>query len=244
MSTDPEKVVTPTVNGLRTILRAAKAEKTVKRFVLTSSSVAVSVPIMEKEFAFDSKTWNDAAIAQAYAPPPHPDSQAYAVYAASKALAEKALWQFVDEEKPGFVANAVLPNFTMGPTLHESLRSSTHTWLRGMWNDDAALDALMKMIGSQYWVSVEDIARLHVGAAMLEEVRGERLFGFTAKYTYNGFLAEMRKLDAQRKLPEPVEDPGRDLSTVENGRAEEVLKLMGRPGWESFEDTFRANLLP
>ena len=243
MSPDPEKVITPSVEGLRSILRAAKAVPSIKRFVLTSSSVAVSVPIMEKEFAFDSQAWNEASIQQAYAPPPHPDSQAFAVYAASKALAEKALWDFVAKERPGFVANAVLPNFTMGPTLHEQLRGSTHNWLRDTWNNEPAGDAIMKMIGSQYWVSVEDIARLHVGAVMLDEVHNERLFGFTDKYSYNGLLKEMRRLDAERTLPAPMEDPGRDLSTVENGRAEEVLKLMGRPGWEKFEDTFKANLL-
>lgn len=242
MSTDPEAVITPSVEGLRSILRAAKTEPSVKRFVLTSSSVAVSLPTMEKEFSFDSKRWNDDAIKQAYAAPPHPDSQAFAVYAASKALAEKAMWEFVEKEKPSFVANAVLPNFTMGPTLHDSLRSSTHNWLRGMYNNDPQGDAVMKMIGSQYWVSVEDIARLHVAGVMLEDVKNERLFGFTDKYTYNGFLEEMKKIDPKRTLPDPVADPGRDLSTVENGRAEEVLKLIGRPGWEDFEETFRANL--
>ena len=224
-------------------MRAANAQESVKRFVATSSSVAVSVPVMEKEFAFSSQAWNEDSIKQAYAPPPHPDAQPFIVYAASKALAEKALWEFVAKEKPRFVVNAILPNFTMGPTLHDELRGSTHTWLRGTWNREPAGDNMMKMIGSQYWVSVEDIARLHVAGVMLEEVKNERLFGFTEKYTYNGFLAEMRKLDPDRKLPEPVEDPGRDLSTVENGRAEEVLKLMGRPGWEGFEDTFKANLL-
>ena len=242
MSPDPEKVITPSVEGLRSILKAAAAESSIKRFVLTSSSVAVSLPIMETEFSFDSNAWNEPAIKQAYAPPPHPDTQAYAVYAASKALAEKAMWEFVEKEKPSFIANAVLPNFTIGPTLHETLRNSTHNWLRGMYNNDQEGVYIMKMIGSQYWVNVEDIARLHVAGVKLEEVKNERLFGFTAKYTYNGFLEDMRKRDPNRNLPDPIEDPGKDLSTVENGRAEEVLKLLGRPGWATFEETWEANL--
>lgn len=39
------------------------------------------------------------------------------VYAASKTLSEKEAWKFMDEKKPGFTLNTVLPNINFGASL-------------------------------------------------------------------------------------------------------------------------------
>ncbi|KAK3717196.1 hypothetical protein LTR37_005905 [Vermiconidia calcicola] len=114
---DPHNVVGPTVAGLESILRSAAKTPSVKRFVLTSSSVADLLPQPGNELTVGVDDWNDEVYEQAWAPPPYTPDQAFATYAASKIASEKAFWKFMKEEKPNFVANTVLPNFNIGTIL-------------------------------------------------------------------------------------------------------------------------------
>lgn len=114
---DPNVVVKPMVDGILSILRSSAKTPSVKRFVLTSSSVAVLLPSSEKEITVSVHDWNHESIDAAWAPPPYTPDRAFAVYAASKIEGEKAFWDFVKNEKPSFVANTVLPNFNMGRIL-------------------------------------------------------------------------------------------------------------------------------
>ena len=113
-SADPNQVVAPTVAGVLNILRSAARMPSVKRFVLTSSSVAALFPQPGKEITVGADDYNDEAEDIAWAPAPYEPERAFAVYAASKNAGEKAFWKFVKEEKPNFVANTVLPNFNVG----------------------------------------------------------------------------------------------------------------------------------
>lgn len=117
-SQDPEKVITPVVQGTENFLRAAAREPKVKRFTLTSSSMAavLSKPNVEG-IVTTVDSWNDEAVDAAWnkrGQPLGPYHYAAIVYAASKAEGERALWKFVKEEKPSFVANAILPNWNTG----------------------------------------------------------------------------------------------------------------------------------
>lgn len=115
---DPNEVITPVITGVRSILRSANhPSSSVKRFVLTSSSCAVLDPSLNVPLTVGKQTWNLKSIDRAWAPPPYLPDRAGAVYAASKTEGEKALWQFVKEEKPRFVVNAILPNVNMGRIL-------------------------------------------------------------------------------------------------------------------------------
>lgn len=113
MGVDPNEVIPLTVAGVLSILRSAAKAASVKRFTLTSSSTSVYLPVGEKQ-TVDVNTWNEKALAMAWAPPPYSADRSFAVYAASKTEAERAFWKFVKEEKPGFVANTVLPSLCMG----------------------------------------------------------------------------------------------------------------------------------
>lgn len=117
---DPNQVITPTVAGVLSILKSAARQPSVKRFVLTSSSAAVLTPKLNQEFSVRKDDWNQEALDVAWAPPPYNPDRAFHVYAASKLEAEKALWKFVKEEKPNFVANAVLPNVNWGRVIDAS----------------------------------------------------------------------------------------------------------------------------
>lgn len=76
-----------------------------RRFVLTSSAIAVLEPTLLKE-TVTVDMWNDRAVERAWAPPPYLESRSTDVYAASKVLGEKEMWSWVAREKPHFVANS------------------------------------------------------------------------------------------------------------------------------------------
>jgi hypothetical protein len=64
----------------------------------------------------------------------------WATYGASKTTGEKAAWEFMDEHKPGFVLNTVLPSCNFGSALHESHTSaSTSKFLTQLWSGEAGM---------------------------------------------------------------------------------------------------------
>ena len=71
-------------------------------------------------------------------PPPYNDGREWDVYASSKVEGEKALWKFMIEEKPDFVANAILPNSNFGTLLAKSQPTTTGKWIRYLYDGNAA----------------------------------------------------------------------------------------------------------
>lgn len=123
------------MNGVNNILKSAANEPSIKRFVYTSSSVAAATPKINVKETIDSNTWNEEAVKQAWASPPYNDDRKIAVYSASKTQGEQALWKFVKEQKPSFVANAVLPNANFGKILIKGQPASTGGWVIQLYNE-------------------------------------------------------------------------------------------------------------
>ena len=104
---DPNEGVTSVINGTVNILTAAAREPSVKRFVLTSSTHATAEPKTRVAREIDETSWNEDAIKEAWAPPPFELlPRMMAVYAASKAQGEQAMWKWVEENKPAFTVNS------------------------------------------------------------------------------------------------------------------------------------------
>lgn len=115
-SEDADQVISSVVAGTENFLRAATREPRVKRFTLTSSSTAATLPKPGVEAVLTTDTWDDEAVeaAKTKGVSIGPNAYAYIVYAASKTQGERAFWKFVKDEKPSFVANAILPDFNAG----------------------------------------------------------------------------------------------------------------------------------
>ncbi|KIY03615.1 uncharacterized protein Z520_00306 [Fonsecaea multimorphosa CBS 102226] len=241
VSYDPNEGIPIVVNGTVNALKAAAGEPSVKRFVLTSSSTAAISPKPNVEFSADETTWNEEAVKAAWAPPPYEGEQRKLdVYSASKTQGEQAAWKFMKEEKPGFVLNTVLPNCNMGLVLSPEHQGAPSTvgWLKALWNGFKGQEKLA-FNPPQYYVNVQDNARIHVGALICPDVLGERLFAFAYPFNWNDILAVYRKLYPEHKFLDDLPDLGRDLSKISNERAEEIVKRFGRPGWTNLEDTIR-----
>ena len=132
--TDPEKVITPSVNLVLTHLRVATRHSCVKSVVFTSSAWAASTPKANTSGQLDRESWNEEAVAAAYAPSfEDANSRGLAVFMASFVKREQALWQFVKELKPHYRFNCMLVDTVFGQVLsaeHQGF-SSTAAFLNG-----------------------------------------------------------------------------------------------------------------
>ncbi|KJY01661.1 aldehyde reductase like protein [Zymoseptoria brevis] len=235
--TDPNKVVKPTVAGVLSILRSAAKEKSVQRFVLTSSSTAALLPHPGKEITVSKDDWDQEALDLAWAPPPYEDDRAFPVYAASKVEGEKALWRFMKEEKPSFVANAVLPNYNMGRVIGSA--GATGSGVPNLFKGKTPMGI------SQYMIDVIDDARIHVIAAVLDSsLSNQRIFAFNVPFTWTEITSILRELHPDATtIQDPPENEGRDASTVPNEKGAELLrKWYGQDGYKSLRQSIVENL--
>ncbi len=131
---DPNKVIPPVVDGAVNAATSAAKETTVKRFVYTSSSTAITAPKPNVEFTLSTDDWNDEQVEAAWKPPPYESGREWAVYGASKTQAEQEMWKFVKDHKPGFVLNAVLPNANFGEIMSDQQPASTGGWVKAIYN--------------------------------------------------------------------------------------------------------------
>jgi dihydroflavonol-4-reductase len=145
-------VIRPAVDGTLRVLRAAASSGTVRRVVMTSSGLAVHGG-REEDKVFTEADWADTDKA--------------APYAKSKALAEKAAWNFARES--GLELVVLNPGSILGPVQHARSGNSVEFVRRLM---SGALPAVPK-IG---WtiVDVRDLARLHRLAMETPSAAGNR----------------------------------------------------------------------
>ena len=232
-STDPKEVVEPTIKGVLNIFKSATREPKIKSLVYTSSSTACLLPVPDKKIKITKETFNDIAIEAAYKSNPSP----FEVYAASKAAAEKALWDAVATTKPAFQVSAVLPNANFGHLMKRS-GNSTGSWVTDLYSGkDHPFD-----VPPQWFVDVRDDAKLHVAALVDPACDGQRIFAFAEPFNWNDILAIFRKLEPGKSFLADREQ-GRDLSEVPNGEAEALLKKHYGHGWTSLEESIRQNLV-
>ena len=118
MDPNPHNVIPGTISGTVNALEAAAQEPSVKRFVLTSSSLAALITKPNNPVKVTTDTWNDEAVELAYHNPPYEPERALPVYAASETLSEKEAWKFMNKEKPGFTLNTVLPSINFSASLN------------------------------------------------------------------------------------------------------------------------------
>ncbi|KAL1966625.1 hypothetical protein VTN77DRAFT_4036 [Rasamsonia byssochlamydoides] len=242
LNPDPNTVIPSAVKLTLNALQAAAKQPSIKRFVLTSSSTAALVPKPNQEgVVVEKDTWNDEAVAAAWDEATPAEARPYVVYAASKVEAEKAAWKWVETHKPGFVLNAVLPNFNSGPILHPEIRGSTMGWARNLLKGDASA---MNLLPPQYFVDVRDNARLHIAALLDPNIHSERLFAFAHEFNWTDIIQLFRKLRPNNtRIPDPPANEGRDLSDIRpRKRAEEILRSFFGKSWTGLEESFAAGI--
>lgn len=239
-SPDPNAVIPKMVAAMENILSTAAQEESVKRFVLTSSSAAVLIAQANVEVEVTKDTWNDFAAKAAWDQNAPEELKGALVYCASKVEIERAAWKFVEEKMPRFVFNVVVPNVNFGRILHPQIHGSSMGQTRALTKGNPSI---MALVPTQWFVDVEDCAKLHAIALLETEVKSERIFAFADTYTWTDILAIIRKIRPEGcdQLVSPPENEGRDISRIiPRERAEGLLQKSFGKGWTKLEDSIAA----
>lgn len=151
-----ENTIRPAVDGTIRVLRAARAAR-VKRVVVTSSFAAVGYSGKSGREPFTEEDWTN------------PDASGLSVYVRSKAIAEKAAWDFVRTEAPALELTTVNPTAIFGPSLGPDI-SSAFEILQGLL--EGRIKACPRIDLSI--VDVRDVADLHLRAMISPAAAGQR----------------------------------------------------------------------
>jgi len=234
---DPVKdLLDPAIKGTIGILKAIKAyAPSVKRVVITSSFAAIINPEAHakvySEADWNPITWEESLIAPGNA------------YRGSKTFAEKAAWDFVEQEKPNFTLATINPPLVLGPIVHylnsldaiNTSNSRIRDFIQGKYKE------VVPPTGTYIWVDVREVALAHVRAIEVEEAAGKRFFTL-AGYMSNKAIAEaIRETHPglESKLPpkDYPDDTPADIYGYDNTRTIQVLGLKYRTLTDSVSDT-------
>ena len=153
---DPEELIRPARDGALRVLRESVAAG-VRRMVLTSSFAAVGYGHVVEGRQYDERDWTDIT-----GPDAHP-------YIQSKAIAERAAWDFIKSDGGVTELAVVNPVGIFGPALGSSLSTSVdmiRQMLAGEMPEAASLSFGV--------VDVRDVADLHLRAMTDPAAAGER----------------------------------------------------------------------
>lgn len=222
-SNDPDEVVVPARDGTLRVLRAAR-DAGVRRVVMTSSFAAVGYspkPVRE----YDEDDWTD------------PDTPGLAAYPRSKAVAERAAWDFVDREGGDTELVVVNPTWIAGPTLVPEVRSSL-TVFRMM------VDGTMTPLPRQRFgiADVRDVAAAHLAAVATPAAAGRRYLVLADGPTWTWLdVARLLRdrlgpLGARISLDQAPGDEPAPL-VIHNDRAKHDLGFRPLPAEETLQET-------
>jgi len=179
---DPQRnLVTPAVEGTLSLLRAAARSPRVRRVVLTSSMAAITDEPDGRMLT--EADWNTRS------------SLTRNPYYFSKAQAERAAWDFMTREKPGFDLVVLNPFLVIGPAHTADINTSNQTFVdmaRGTYPAVMALD----------WgvVDVRDVAAAHLLAMTNPQAKGRYIVA-AGNLTMTQAVAQMRAGGYGRRLP-------------------------------------------
>ncbi|KAI0076359.1 NAD-P-binding protein [Panus rudis PR-1116 ss-1] len=228
---DPNDYIHPAVNGTTSILESAlKHGKNVKRVVVTSSVAAVFTVGLPEERTFSEKDWNERSIKEVE----EKGKQANAgdKYCASKTLAEKAAWAFVERNKGAIQWDLVTinPPYVFGPVIHEvpepsALNTSVDMVYRNVFKGEADKETIATFSGS--WVDARDVAEAHVQALKKEEAGGNRFVNSAGEFTYQDIINAARKFDSSVPAGNPDFDPSKFKHAIhfDSKKSKEILGL-------------------
>jgi nucleoside-diphosphate-sugar epimerase len=209
--------------GTLRVLRAAR-DAGVRRVVLTSSFVAVGYT-PKPSGDYTEADWTD------------PDMPGLAPYPRSKTIAERAAWDFIEQEGGRTELVVVNPTFILGPTLITHVRSTLPI-------TKAMLDGTMRVAPRQRIgvADVRDVADLHMRAMAAPQAAGKRYRALADGPTIT-FL-EMARILRERLGPlaergpteeAPGEEPPRLV--IHNDRAKQELGWRPRPAETTIVET-------
>jgi dihydroflavonol-4-reductase len=183
---DENELILPARDGTLRVLRAAR-DAGVKRVVQTSSFAAIGYGHAGRKRPFDETDWTDLS------------SAGIQPYAKSKALAERAAWDFMAREGGALELAVVNPVVVLGPVLGPDFSPSIEVVKALMEGKAPAAPRIHFGL-----VDVRDVADLHLRAMSDPAARGERFLaiaGATASFLDIATVLRARMDEAGRRAP-------------------------------------------
>lgn len=235
-----QALVNPAVNGTKSVLKSIKDHGTeVKRVVITSSFAAILDPARTPPVNYTEADWNESSPAESSKLGDKQASQP--AYRASKTLAERAAWDFVEKEKPQWDLSTINPPLVLGPILHQvNAPEKLNTSVSSVWgalHGSKSEDDLPGALGCV--VDVRDVAIAHVRALQVPEAGGERFAVTIGQFTQQGVvdvIHEASWIPEELKKQVPVGKKGNYDVTQNNlsgAKAEKILSIK----YHSFKST-------
>ena len=220
---DPDEVIAPAREGTLRVLRAAR-DAGARRVVLTSSFAAVGYT-PKPSADYTEADWTD------------PDTPGLPPYPRSKAIAERAAWDFIEREGAGTELVSVNPTGIFGPTLTAEARSTLQLI-------KAMLDGTMTVVPRQRFgvADVRDVADAHIRAMTTPAAAGKRFLvladGPTITYLQLARILRDRLGQLAERVP-TEEAPGAELPdlVIHNDRARNELGWRPRPAETTIVET-------
>ncbi|KAI0926024.1 hypothetical protein AcW1_008303 [Taiwanofungus camphoratus] len=238
---EPDELIIPAVHGTTRVLESALAYGTaVKRVVITSSCASV-MSVLPTPKTFSEADWNEVAIAEVKekgrdAPQP-------SKYRASKTLAEKAAWEFVErnKDKIGWDLVVLNPPYVFGPVIHatgapEHLNESMHDWFHSVFKGTKDAKTL-STVGS-CWIDVRDLAEAHVLAIKRQEAGGERIIISQGPWKWQDWVNAARSDGVNVSVSDETYNPKTAVHHImyDTAKAEKLLGLKYRSIKQSTHD--------
>ncbi|KAJ3967430.1 D-lactaldehyde dehydrogenase [Lentinula raphanica] len=179
---DPQDLIRPAVHGTESILRSALQDGSkVRRFVYTSSAAAV-LELGPKPRTFTEEDWNNQSVAEVERV--GKDTSPINKYHASKTLAERAAWSFIENNKAVIKWDLVVlnPPLVYGPFTYEVSTPSALGLTAGQFynivvdHSDAGGKTPEELRSTgNCWVDVRDLAEAQVLALQKHDAANERV---------------------------------------------------------------------
>jgi len=223
-----DELIVPAREGTLRVLRASR-DAGVKRVVLTSSFAAIGYGHRPQSAPFNETNWTD------------PNGEDVTAYVKSKALAERAAWDFIANEGGNLELSVINPVGVFGPVLGPDYSTSILLVQRLM---DGAMPGVPRLYFGA--VDVRDVADLHIRAMTNPAAKGERFLAVAgdfmsildiAKVLKNRMGASAKKVPT-RQLPDwlvriaALRDPAvrqilPELGKTKNATNEKAKRMLG-----------------
>ncbi|CAE6440800.1 unnamed protein product [Rhizoctonia solani] len=241
-SEDPKDIIDPAVNGTIGILESVnKYGSDVKRVVVTSSAASVTDGMYHLKIPgtiYTESDWNTGSIKEIEEK--GKDASGSEKYCASKTLAEKAAWEFVEKTKPKWDLATCCPSMVFGPIIHQvsspsALNASIAMLYNFMHNKESITEEVL-LTPNWNFVDVRDIGLAHVRALEVEGAGGQRFITSSAPYCWQDALDV---LDLPPGFPRGTPGSGKGLNHIvfSHAKANKILGIQFKGLRDCVRDT-------
>ncbi|KAI1027589.1 hypothetical protein LB504_011694 [Fusarium proliferatum] len=236
------EVLVPAIAMTKGLLESASTYGAeIKRVVITSSFAAM-VDLTKGLWPghrYNEADWNQVTYDYAKT------ADAGTAYVASKALAEKAAWSFVQDRKPHFDITVLCPPMVFGPPAHPLSFSALNI---AAWDINRFISGEIQDVpDTDFWgfVDVRDLATAHIRALEVPEAGNERFLIAGGRYSYQQTADVLRASSRipnveKAKIPRgrPGDNyPGPNVYELDNSKSIRILGVEYRSFEESIVDS-------